>query len=133
MSGEEFVNGPDVAVSGEEEQEIGRHRAPHASAWCLSKRTLEPSPGLAEGAYLQTQFVDDSYLQVILTKDRGALYVEVADHDGKDHKNDAIAVAQAVLAQLHRRRRGSLGPNRKPGGGRQIQQRCLAKPAQSGT
>ena len=28
------------------------------------------------------------------------LYVEVAGHDGIDHGDDAIAVAQAVIAQL---------------------------------
>jgi hypothetical protein len=61
----------------------------------------ESIAGFPEAAYLQTQFVDDSYLKVLLSKDQGALYVEVAGHDGKDHKNDAIAVAQAVIAQLH--------------------------------
>jgi hypothetical protein len=61
----------------------------------------EPVAGFPNAAYVQTQFVDDSYLQVLLSKDQGALYVEVAGHDGKDHKDDAIAVAQAVVAQLH--------------------------------
>ena len=61
----------------------------------------EPIAGFPNAAYLQTQFVDDSYLKVLLSKDQGALYVEVAGHDGKDHRDDAIAVAQAVVAQLH--------------------------------
>jgi len=29
------------------------------------------------------------------------LHVEVAGHDGKDHKDDAIAVARDILARLH--------------------------------
>lgn len=61
----------------------------------------ESVSGFPQAAYLQTQFVDDSYLKVLLTPDQGALYVEVAGHDGKDHKADAIAVAQAVIAKLH--------------------------------
>ncbi len=61
----------------------------------------ESIPGLGAGAYLQTQFIDDSYLKVLLSKEQGALYVEVAGHDKKDHKDDAIAVAKAVLAKLH--------------------------------
>ena len=63
--------------------------------------------GLAKAAYLER--LDpvsrgDAYLTVILGKDdtetNRNLHVEVAGHDGKDHKEDAIAVAQAVLAQL---------------------------------
>ncbi len=61
----------------------------------------ESVSGFPFAAYLQTQFVDDSYLKVLLGQDQGALYVEVAGHDGKDHKDDAIAIAQAVIAQLH--------------------------------
>ena len=61
-------------------------------------------PGLALGGYLER--LDpvsrgDTYLTVILGRDpNGLLHVEIAGHDGKDHKEDAIAVAQAVLAQL---------------------------------
>ena len=61
-------------------------------------------PGLAEGGYLERLdpvAKGDTYLTVILGKDpRGVLHVEVAGHDGKDHKDDAIAVAQSILAQL---------------------------------
>ena len=61
-------------------------------------------PGLAQGGYLER--LDpvshgDVYLTVILGKDpNGLLHVEVAGHDGKEHKDDAIAVARAILARL---------------------------------
>jgi len=61
----------------------------------------EVIPGLAAGGYLERPAADDAYLIVLLDKDQGELYVEVAGHDGKDHKDDAIAVANAVLARLH--------------------------------
>jgi hypothetical protein len=32
---------------------------------------------------------------------RGVLHVEVAGHDGKDHKEDAIDVARDIIAHLH--------------------------------
>jgi len=63
-------------------------------------------PGLAENAWFElTGFVDDAYLIVILYTDPNALgastlYVEMAGHDGIDHADDAIAVAEAVIAQL---------------------------------
>ena len=63
-------------------------------------------PGLAESAWFEpTGFVDDAYLIVILYTDPNALgastlYVEMAGHDGIDHADDAIAVAEAVIAQL---------------------------------
>ena len=60
--------------------------------------------GLAEGGYLERldpHSRGDTYLTVILGKDpRGVLHVEVAGHDGKDHKDDAIAVARDVLIHL---------------------------------
>lgn len=64
--------------------------------------------GLAEGGYLER--LDpvshgDAYLTVILGKDPNGtnrnLHVEVAGHDGKDHRDDAIAVARDILAHLH--------------------------------
>jgi len=61
--------------------------------------------GLADGGYLER--LDpvsrgDTYLTVILGKDpNGLLHVEVTGHDGKDHKDDAIAVARDILARLH--------------------------------
>ena len=63
-------------------------------------------PGLAENAWFElTGFVDDAYLIIILYTDPNALgastlYVEMAGHDGIDHADDAIAVAEAVIAQL---------------------------------
>ena len=62
-------------------------------------------PGLALGGYLER--IDpkdrgDTYLTVILGKDpNGLLHVEVAGHDGKDHKDDAIGVARDILERLH--------------------------------
>lgn len=73
----------------------------------------EPVPGaefvagLAKGGYLERLDPHDRgdiYLTVILGKDENDinrnLHVEVAGHDGKDHKDDAIAIARAVLAKL---------------------------------
>ena len=61
-------------------------------------------PGLALGGYLERldpKDRGDTYLTVILGKDpNGLLHVEVAGHDGKDHKDDAIAVARDVLIHL---------------------------------
>ena len=63
-------------------------------------------PGIAENAWLEPGYpVDDAYLTVILFTDpsglgASTLYVEMAGHDGIDHGDDAIAVAQAVIAQL---------------------------------
>jgi hypothetical protein len=58
-------------------------------------------PGLAAGGYFERLGgPDDAYLTVLLSQDQGELYVEVAGHDGKDHKDDAIAVAQYILARL---------------------------------
>jgi hypothetical protein len=58
--------------------------------------------GVAENAWLEPGYpVDDAYLTVILGSDpAGTLYVEVAGHDGIDHGDDAVAVAQAVIEEL---------------------------------
>lgn len=63
--------------------------------------------GLAEAAYLERlDPVDkgDAYLTVIVGKDPNGinynLNVEVAGHDGKEHKDDAVNVASAVLERL---------------------------------
>ena len=60
----------------------------------------DPVAGLGAAAYLQKQTPDNAYLKVILDPNGGAVYIEVAGHDGKDHGDDAIAVAQRVLAAL---------------------------------
>ena len=63
-------------------------------------------PGIAENAWLAPDYpVDDAFLSVILFTDpsglgASTLYVEMAGHDSIDHGDDAIAVAQAVIAQL---------------------------------
>jgi hypothetical protein len=63
--------------------------------------------GLGQAAYLERldpHARGDVYLTVVLGPDANGtnynLHVEVAGHDGKDHKDDAIAVARKVLAQL---------------------------------
>jgi hypothetical protein len=74
---------------------------------------VEPDPaasnisGLGEHAWLAVGYpADDAYLTVILYTDpnglgASTLYVEMAGHDGIDHGDDAVAVAKAVIAQLH--------------------------------
>jgi hypothetical protein len=56
--------------------------------------------GLGAVAYLQEQQPDNAYLKVVLDPAGGAIYVEVAGHDGKDHADDAIAIARRVLDAL---------------------------------
>jgi hypothetical protein len=60
----------------------------------------EPVTGLGLTAFMQKQTVDDAYLKVVLDAGGGAIYVEVAGHDGKDHGDDAIAIAKRLLAKL---------------------------------
>jgi len=64
--------------------------------------------GLAKAAYLERLDPHDRgdvYLTVILGKDENDinrnLHVEVAGHDGKDHKDNAIAIARDILSHLH--------------------------------
>jgi len=68
-----------------------------------------PVPGeavdnLGEHAWVQEQTVDDAYLVIDLGTDASggyrSMYVEYAGHDGKGHRNDAIAIANAVLEAL---------------------------------
>jgi hypothetical protein len=79
-----FDNGPAEAVAG-----------------------AESVPGLGAGGYLERldpNSKGDVYLTVIIGADaNGAnhnFHVEVSGHDGKDHKEDAITIAQSVLQQL---------------------------------
>jgi hypothetical protein len=65
-------------------------------------------PGLGQAAYLERldpTAHGDVYLTVMLGPDANGsnhnLHVEVAGHDGRDHRDDAIAVAREVLAGLH--------------------------------
>ena len=55
---------------------------------------------LGVAAYLQTKGPDDAVLKVVLDPSGGAIYVHVAGHDGRDHAEDAVAIARAVLARL---------------------------------
>jgi len=64
--------------------------------------------GLARGGYLERldpKDRGDVYLTVILGTDENGinhnLHIEVAGHDGKDHKDDAIGIARDVLSRLH--------------------------------
>jgi hypothetical protein len=61
----------------------------------------EPVPGLAAGATVVHPSSDETYLTVRLSPDRGGLYVDIYDPSGRDRKDDAVAVAQAVLAAIH--------------------------------
>jgi hypothetical protein len=60
--------------------------------------------GVGEKAWIQEQFVDDAYLVIFLgttaTQSYQTLYVEWAGHDGKAHRDDAIAVAKATIQAL---------------------------------
>ena len=52
-----------------------------------------------EAHYSKVNGIDDAYLTVYLSEDGYGsgeiIYVEIAGHDGKDHRDDAIAVAKA--------------------------------------
>lgn len=71
----------------------------------LSAASTDPVPGaesiggVGEAAYLEKPLPDDAYLTVMLGGG-AVMYVEVAGHDGKDHADDAVAVAKAVIAKL---------------------------------
>jgi hypothetical protein len=59
--------------------------------------------GLGEVAWLEPDYpVDDAWLTVVLNSGEpaGTLYVEVVTGDGVDRGDDAIAIAQAVIAEL---------------------------------
>jgi len=61
----------------------------------------EEVSGVAVAAYLERPQTDEAYLTVILSKDPAAVvYVDYAGYDGKDHKDDAVAVAKAIVATL---------------------------------
>jgi hypothetical protein len=64
-------------------------------------------PNVAGGGYLERldpNTPSDVYLTVIVGQDANGFnysyHVEVAGHDGKDHKADAIGIAQSVLQHL---------------------------------
>jgi hypothetical protein len=57
-------------------------------------------PGLGSGAHLERLTVGNFYLSVGLGPDGGVLHAEVDIQDGKDHTDDAVNVAKAVLQNL---------------------------------
>ena len=61
----------------------------------------EDVSGLGAAAFVVHPGSDETYLTVKLSPDQGALYVDIYDPSGKDRKDDAVAVAQAVLAAIH--------------------------------
>lgn len=61
----------------------------------------QPVPGLGAGANVVHPGPDETYLTVLLSPDQGGLYVDISDPSGTDRKDDAIAVAHAVLAAIH--------------------------------
>lgn len=62
----------------------------------------ETVSGLGQAAYLDRPTADEVELWVALQVDPEVyLFIDMAGHDGKDHKADAVAVAQAILAKLH--------------------------------
>ena len=56
--------------------------------------------GLGTGAYLQNLSAGNFSLWVGLSPEGGVLYVEVNNSDGKDHTDEAVNVAKAVLQKL---------------------------------
>jgi len=61
----------------------------------------ETVDGIGAAAYLDRPSQDEVELWVALQLDPEAyLFIDVAGHDGKDHKADAVALAQAVIAKL---------------------------------
>lgn len=60
----------------------------------------ETVSGLGTGAYLEHLAPGNFYLSIGLSADGGVLHVEVNNQDGKDHKDEAVNVARAVLQKL---------------------------------
>jgi hypothetical protein len=56
--------------------------------------------GVGTGAYLQRLTAGNFSLWVGLSPEGGVLYVEVNNSDGKDHTDEAVNVAKAVLQKL---------------------------------
>ena len=56
--------------------------------------------GLGTGAYLEHLTTGNFYLSVGLTADGGVLHAEVDIQDGKDHKDEVVNLAKAVMEKL---------------------------------
>lgn len=59
-----------------------------------------PIQGLGTGAYLERLAAGNFTLYVGLSPDGGVLATEVNNQDGKDHTDQAVSVAKAVLQKL---------------------------------
>jgi hypothetical protein len=59
-----------------------------------------PISGLGTGAYLERLSAGDFTVYVGLSPEAGVLAVEVNNSDGKDHTDQAVNVAKAVLQKL---------------------------------
>ncbi|HEY8238917.1 MAG TPA: hypothetical protein VIF63_05730 [Candidatus Limnocylindrales bacterium] len=57
-------------------------------------------PGFAHNAYLEKLTAGNWTLWVPLTADLGYLFVEVNNQDGKDHTDEAVNLAKAILQKL---------------------------------
>ncbi len=60
----------------------------------------EAISGLGTGAYLEHLSAGNFYLSIGLSPDSGVLHVEIDIQDGKDHKDDVVELAKAVLQKL---------------------------------
>jgi hypothetical protein len=59
-----------------------------------------PISGLGTGAYLENLTVGNFYLSIGLTPESGVLHVEVNNQDGKDHTDQVVNLAKAILQKL---------------------------------
>lgn len=60
----------------------------------------EDVSGLGQAAYLEKLAPGNWTLWVALTPDVGNLFVEVNNQDGKDHLDEAVSLAKAILQRL---------------------------------
>ena len=61
----------------------------------------EQVQGLGQGAYVDRPSVDEVELHVALQADpQVTLFIDVAGHDGKDHTDDAVDIAKAIITEL---------------------------------
>jgi hypothetical protein len=60
----------------------------------------KPISGVGTGAYLQNLSTGNFYLSVGLSPEGGVLYVEVNNQDGKDHTDEVVDLAKAILQKI---------------------------------
>ena len=106
-----FAPGAPPAAAGTYPNECGASNGTGALDFQLHDRVRHVGPnggpgrrgrsGLAQFAYIDRPTRDEVELWVTLSADTGyGLFIDVAGHDGKDHKADAVAIAEAVLGKL---------------------------------